>query len=122
MENLFVNVATVKEAIKRQHYNDIPSCYIVEPVAIETLGGIVDSSWAFLRTLGQRIRKQTGEKRSFAWLRQRLSIAVQRGNAACILKSVPDSSHRSYPLADELQPLCFSFCILLYTFVFFIIL
>ena len=70
------SVATAKEAIKPQHYNDIPSCYILEPVAIETLGGIRDSSWAFLRTLGQRIQEQTGEKRSFAWLRQRLSIAV----------------------------------------------
>ena len=87
------SVATAKEAIKGQHYNDIPSCYILEPVAIETLGGIGDSSWAFLRTLGQRIQEQTGEKRSFAWLRQRLSIAVQRGNAACILESVPDSSN-----------------------------
>ena len=84
------SVATAKEAIKRQHYNDIPSCYILEVVNIETLGGIGDSSWAFLRTLGQRIQEQTGEKRSFAWLRQRLSIEVERGNAACILESVPD--------------------------------
>ena len=86
------SVATAKEAIKRQHYNDIPSCYILEPLAIETLGGIGDSSWAFLRTFGQRIQEQTGEKRSFACL-QRLSIAVQRGNAVCILESVPDSSN-----------------------------
>ena len=62
------SVALAKEAIKRQHYNDIPSCYILEPVAIEALGGIGDSSWAFLRTLGQRIQEQTGEKRSFSWL------------------------------------------------------
>ena len=48
------SVATAKEAIKRQHY-DIPFCYILEPVAIETLGGIGDFSWAFLRTLVQRI-------------------------------------------------------------------
>ena len=71
------SVATAKEAVNRQHYNDIQSCYILEPGAIETLGSIGDSSWAFLRTLGQRIQEQTGEKRSFAWL-QRLSIALQR--------------------------------------------
>ena len=116
------SVATAKEAIKRQHYNDFPSCYILEPLAVETLGGIGDSSCAFPRTHGQRIQEQTGEKLSSAWLRQRLSIAVQRGNAACILESVPDSSNCSYPFADELQPLSFSFCILLYTFVFFILL
>ena len=79
------SVAIAKEAIKRQHYNDIPSCYILKSVAIETLGGIGDSSWTFLSTLGQRIQEQTGEKRSFAWL-QRLSIA-------CILESVPASSN-----------------------------
>ena len=87
------SVATAKKAIKRQHFNDIPSCYILKPVAFETLGGIGDSSWAFLRTLGQRIQEQTGEKRSFAWLGQRSSLAVQRENAACILESVPDSSN-----------------------------
>ena len=87
------SVATAKEAIHQQHYTDIPSCYILKPAAAETLGGIGDSSWAILRTLGQRIQEQTGEKRSFAWVRQRLNIAVQRGNAACILESVPDSSN-----------------------------
>ena len=87
------SVATANEAFIRQHYNDIPSCYILEPVAIETLGGIGDSTWAFLRTLSHRIQEQTGEKCSFAWLRQRLSIALQRGNVACILESVPDSSN-----------------------------
>ena len=86
-------VATAKEATKRQHYNDIPLCYILEAVAIETLGDIGDSSWAFLRTVDQRIQEQTSEKRSLAWLQQRLSIAVQRGNAARILESVPDSSN-----------------------------
>ena len=87
------SLATAKEAIKRQHYNDIPSCYILEPVAIESLGGFGDSSWAFRRTLGQRIQEQPDEKRFFAWLRQRLSIAVQRGIAACILESVSDLSN-----------------------------
>ena len=94
-------VATAKEAIKWQDYNDIPSCYLLESVANETFGSIGDSSWAFLKTLGQRIQKQTGEKRSFAWLRQRLSIAVQNGKAACMLELVPDSSNWSYPSADE---------------------
>ena len=60
------SVATAKEAIKRQPYNDIPFCYKLEPVINETLGGIVDSSWTFSRTLGQRIQWQTDEKRSFS--------------------------------------------------------
>ena len=46
------SVATAKEAIKRQHYNEIPFCYVLEPVAMETLGSIGDSSRDFLRTLG----------------------------------------------------------------------
>ena len=33
----------------------------------------------------------TGEKRSTAFLFQRLSIAVQRGNASCVIGTVPHS-------------------------------
>ena len=80
-------VATESEAIKRSRYADIPSCYIFEPVAVETLGGIGESTWLLLKEIGKRLERQTGEKRSFSFLRQRLNVAVQRGNAACILES-----------------------------------
>ena len=51
-------------------------------VAIETLGAIGPRSMLFLRDLGRRIALESGEPRSTDYLLQRLSVAVQRGNAA----------------------------------------
>ena len=54
------------------------------PVAIETLGAIGPRSMLFLRDLGRRIALESGEPRSTDYLLQRLSVAVQRGNAASV--------------------------------------
>ncbi len=85
-------VANEAETRKRAHYSDIPACYVFEPVAVETLGGIGDSSHAFLKTLSKRIKEQTGEIRSFAFLKQLLGLAIQRGNAACIMECINSSN------------------------------
>ena len=34
----------------------------------------------------------TQERRSFEFLMQRISVAIQRGNAACILGTLPSAS------------------------------
>ena len=41
-------------------------------------------SMLFLRDLGRRIALESGEPRSTDYLLQRLSVAVQRGNAASV--------------------------------------
>ena len=86
-------MASEAEERKRRRYCEIPECYAFEPVAVETLGGIGDSSWAFLKDLARRIEAQTDEKRSFAFIRQRLGLAVQRGNAACVLQAISDDTN-----------------------------
>ena len=43
----------------------------------------------FVREVGRRLHSITGEARSTSFLRQKLSVAVQRGNAACILGTLP---------------------------------
>jgi hypothetical protein len=48
-----------------------------------------DEALAFFRDLGQRIAVATAEPRSFQFLMQRVSVAVQRGNASCIVVTVP---------------------------------
>ena len=45
----------------------------------------------FRKNLGQQIPVATGEPRSSQFLFQRLSVAVQRGNAACVVGTVPGS-------------------------------
>ena len=54
------------------------------PVAVETLGAAGPRSFAFLKELAARMRRQSGEERAFQYLMQQLSVAVQRGNAVAV--------------------------------------
>ena len=54
-------------------------------MAVETLGALGDEASGFIRELGRRIMLFTGEKRATEFLLQRISVAIQRGNAAGIL-------------------------------------
>ena len=55
--------------------------YRFEPVAIETSGVFGSSTRNIVNEIGKRISEKTGEKRESLWLKQRLNIAIQRGNA-----------------------------------------
>ena len=59
--------------------------YRFEPVAIETSGVFGSSTRNIVTEIGKRISEKTGEKRESLWLKQRLNIAVQRGNALSII-------------------------------------
>jgi len=52
------------------------------PVAVETLGALREEATAFISDLGGQIAAMTGDPRSFNL--QSLSVAIQRGNAACV--------------------------------------
>lgn len=82
------SVANEAEQRKEDHYRGLPETVTFTPVAVETLGGIGSKSFTFLSELGKRIRRQTGEESSFLFLRQRLGLEVQRGNAECVLESI----------------------------------
>jgi hypothetical protein len=72
------------EERKRNKYAALTQHYLFAPVAIETLGAWGSGAMEFLGELGRRMRIVTGDPRSSAFLRQRIGIAVQRGNAVCI--------------------------------------
>ena len=57
-------------------------------LAIETMGVIGPKSLVFLKDLGRRLRQETKEEMAQAYLLQRLSIAVQRGNAVSVMGCV----------------------------------
>ena len=61
-------------------------------MAVETSGAIGQQSLAFLKDLGHRLRQVTGEEKSFTYLLQRVSVAVQRRNAASVLETI-DQEH-----------------------------
>ena len=53
-------------------------------MAIETMDGPVRSfGAAFINGIGKLIEEQTGDRRETSFLRQRLSITLQRFNAVC---------------------------------------
>ncbi len=57
------------------------------PIAVETLGAWGSSAKKLISDLGNKIQKETGDQRSTSFLRQRISVGIQRGNAASVLGS-----------------------------------
>ena len=82
------HAASKAENAKRTKYPDLVRNYRFEPVAIETSGVFGSSTSNIVNEIGRRISEKTGEKRELLWLKQRLNIAVQRGNAVSIMSSV----------------------------------
>ena len=62
--------------------------HVFVPVAVESSGVFGPKSLSFVRELGRRLRDQSGEEKSSTYLIQRLSMAVQRGNALAILGGI----------------------------------
>ena len=89
------SVANQAEVRKRNHYSNLPRSCLFEPVAVENLGGIGEDSYKTLAAIAKRIALAMGEKRSFAFLKQRIDIAVQRGNAACVAEALEISNFNS---------------------------
>ncbi len=84
-------VAAHAEERKILKYRGLPVTHSFVPVAIETTGVIGARSLQFLKELGRRVRRQTGDPNSTSYLLQRLSIAIQRGNSASVMGESPGS-------------------------------
>ena len=79
------SAAAAAEAAKSQKYADITAGVDFTPVAIETSGTWGEQAIELVKEIGRRIALTTHEPRSTVFLRQRLSVAVQRGNAFCVM-------------------------------------
>ena len=77
--------AAVAEANKSAKYASLAVAHEFVPVVIETLGTWGTAGLAFVNEVGRRIFSVSGDPRAASFLRQRLSMAVQRGNAASVL-------------------------------------
>ena len=78
------DLAAVNKTLK---YAELGREYVFVPVAVETLGPINSEGADFISDLGQRITAISGDLRETAFLFQRISIAIQRGNALSFLGS-----------------------------------
>ena len=83
------SAAETAESNKRVKYSGLGNAYNFVPFAVETLGAWGPDALALSSALGSRLAAALGEPRSTAFLRQRLDIAIQRGNAAAIRGSIP---------------------------------
>ena len=78
-------VAAQAEQLKRAKYAHLNMSHHFVPFVVETSGVLGEATEDFTRDLGRRLYKATGEPRSREFLLQRISVAVQRGNAAAVL-------------------------------------
>jgi hypothetical protein len=86
-------VATAAEARKRLKYEVISRTYEFSPIAIETFGALSEEATEFFKDLAVRIQNVTMENCTFEFLMQRLSVSMQRGNAVCVLGTLPSTSN-----------------------------
>ena len=83
-------VAARAENVKISKYAHLDSSYLFIPVAIETCGTFGPEAKKFLQDLRRRLKRATLEDKAHQYLVQRISVAVQRGNAASVLGSMGD--------------------------------
>ena len=78
----------------------LPTYYI----AVETTGVFGPETLSFFSALSSRIFKTSGEKKSFSFLLQQLAIAVaiQRGNSACVMRTLGNNSSPEDFLCSQL--------------------
>lgn len=74
---------------KRSKYSSLSNVYDFNPVAVETMGPWGPNACVFINEIGKRLANVTGDPRSTAFLRQRIGMAVQWGNAVCVKESLP---------------------------------
>ena len=88
-----------QEKRKIEIYQHMSTCHLFTPVVIETLGRWGRISLKFVKEVGRRMSALSDEKRAGYFFRQRLSIAVVRGNAQSILGTMRDCPPLELPPA-----------------------
>ncbi len=72
---------------KYSKYVDLSSTYQFVPLAMETLGPMTADALAFFNDLGRKLSSVTSHPHEALFLFQRLSICIQRANAALFRES-----------------------------------
>jgi hypothetical protein len=75
-------IAAEKKGAK---YVELTAMYSFVPVAFETFGPVNTAGSAFIEDIGRRSKSISGDSRETSFLWQRLSTAMQRYNAVCLM-------------------------------------
>lgn len=81
--------ANTAENLKRRKYAAIDSGCMFEPFGVETLGPWGPGAHAVYKELAKRVVEASGDQRAGGYLAQRIGIAIQRGNAASLMGTLP---------------------------------
>lgn len=76
-----------RETDKQQLYQHLEPLFHFIPICVETFGPWAEGK-KLVRKIGELLKEVTGEKRLTSFPIQRISVAVQKGNAASILGTV----------------------------------
>ena len=89
--------AASAETLKRRKYSNLVGDYVFEPFGVETLGPWGPSTRFFYREISKRLIDASRDQKAGLFLGQRISIAIQRGNAASLLGTLPlDTDSEEY--------------------------
>jgi hypothetical protein len=77
------SAAATREDKKVIKYSELSEFHFV-PVGIETFGAYGPQASKLIKQIGKKIQEATGEKLSTFYLKQRISMAIQKGNAVCV--------------------------------------
>ena len=78
-------VAAQAEVRKEVKYANLSHSHCFIPVSVESTGVFGPRTVSFVKDLGRRITRQSGNTNATTYLRQRLSMAIQHGNALSVL-------------------------------------
>ena len=91
------HAASEAEQRKSAKYSELSATHHFAAVACCTLCSWGESSLKFLKALGKRLSDSTQEPRAGFYLRQRLSVAIARGNAASVLGTIDGTGRLCLP-------------------------
>ena len=80
--------ADAAENRRRSKYRALENQFIVQLIGFETMGNWGADTKAFLTEVGSRVKQATQNARAMEFLRQCVSIEIQRGNAAVVTGTV----------------------------------
>ena len=74
---------------RKKKYSSLMTSHHFVPIAIETSGVFGSEAIMFFKELGQRPKSELGDPHSFHFLIQRAAVAIQQGNTAAVLGTLP---------------------------------
>ena len=113
-------VAKLAETKKRDKYLAIARSHHFVPVAVETSGAFGPEALELFDDIARRIRIVSQEVKSRAFLFQRISVALQQGNASAVLGTAPVDIYNEFVSLYYCIIVLLYHCITIYIYIIYI--